>query len=114
MATTITHGALTTAPDLVLGYETNVEKPVRKHPIIGGGLAVTLSSTEPRTGTLAMLYATETAAVDGFQTLQEVGSFTLADDERPHLNMSFVAERARLRLQGRRWIVEVDYQEVTT
>ncbi|KMM45612.1 hypothetical protein CWIS_09740 [Cellulomonas sp. A375-1] len=112
--TSITHGTTVTTPDLVLGYETSVEKPIRRHPIIGGGLAVTLASTEPRSGTLHLLYVAEADAVAAFYLLQQPGSFDLDDDQRPHISMSFVAERARLRLEQGRWIVEADYLEVIT
>lgn len=115
MTTTITYGTTSTTPDVVLGFATRVDKPVRLHRIIGrGDPDVTLSEPRLRTGTLECLYRAEAAAFDGFALVRELGTFALVDDERPALDMTFVVTGVDITRRGRRWALLLAYEEVTS
>ncbi|GEL95354.1 hypothetical protein [Cellulomonas composti] len=120
MTSTITSGSISTTPDQVLGYEATVDRPVQVHRIIGrGDPDVTLSPAGLRTGTLHLFYLTAQDADAALTVLSQVGTFTLATDDLgmpvgsgPDGVMRFVPSRLHLRLEGRRWVLDVDYQEV--
>lgn len=115
---TATNGAGTTTPLTILSpWETSWESRNIIHPLIGGGLVVSLVAPWPRAGEFEALYATEAeafacAALHGNET-----SFTLTESDRPHLAMTYVVDgTTRVRLDDDTlevWVVSVGYQAVT-
>lgn len=107
----------TTAPDLVLGYDTAYESRTIVHDTLDGGIAVSIIPPRPRAGTLRLFYKTETAANDAARLHLIPATFQLASTDRPTINMAFdVVGQVRVLLDEQtrnRWTVEVGYQEVT-
>lgn len=138
----ITDGSETINPTLVLGYESERQARNVVHPILGSQESdVTLRPAGRRTGTLRLFFASGTASgyawVDGYyvpvsdgvdaaedskaaEDLHATGEvFTLVSDLGT-VAMSYVVPRGgRIRRSldeqtRRHWVVEVDFQEVTT
>lgn len=116
--TTITRvsDSATSSPDLVLGYATTRRSRNVIHDLIGGGIAVTLVATAPRSGTLELFYIDEAAAWAALELHTLADTFTLADTDRPDVGMTYVLSGdvgLSLDEQTRdHWVVTVDYQEV--
>lgn len=107
----------TTAPTLVLGYETEQESQNIVDDIIGGGIAVVLIRPRPRSGTLELFYPDEDDADECRQMHARETSFQLITD-RSTIAMTYVVSgRIRVALDDEtrdHWVVSVDYQEIET
>lgn len=106
---------LNVSPTLVLGYETSRESQNIVHPIIGGGIGVSLRRADPRAGTLELFFTDETPAFEAVQVHTRETSFTLSDSDRPVINMTYVVSGSvsiRLTDDRKRWEVSISYQEV--
>lgn len=109
-----------TMPDLVLGWEQSRAGGAVAQDVIGGGVRIAVGMSRPRTGTLELFYRDEAPAVAAFDMHQHAASFLLSDLDAPGSwrEMRYVVTmdggcRIRLdKLTRRRWIVEVDYQEM--
>jgi hypothetical protein len=114
---TATNGAGTTSPLTVLSpWETSRSSRNVIHPLIGGGLVVSLVAPWPRAGEFEMLYETEAEAFACVQLHAAETSFTLAEPDRPNVAMTYVIDGdIRIRLDEGTldlWVVTVSYQEV--
>ena len=101
MGSTITQGATTITPTLVLG---------------SGSPSVTFGSTGLRTGTLQILCASkaQAAAVEALHAL--AGVFVFADTDVAILNMHYVPSgdiSMELNDERESWTVSIDFQEVS-
>jgi hypothetical protein len=118
MTTTITRtsDSATTSPTLVLGYDTTRTGRNVIHNLIGGGIAVTLVPPAPRSGTLQLFYPAEADAWAALALHETADSFTLVNDERPGIGMTYVLDGGiTLTLDPETrdlWTLAVDYQEV--
>lgn len=119
MGATITQGATTITPQLVLSYESTRRSGNKVHQLLTGALAVTLGGAGLRTGTLELFFLTEQAAAAAELAHTVSAVFTISDPGRPTMAMTYVladggALVRRLDPETRdRWIVTVDFQEVT-
>lgn len=118
MTSTITIGAASFTPALVLGYETESNAGNTIHTVVGstGQPAVTLGAETMRAGTLEMYFATRALAWAARATLKTIGVFTLVSTDEPVIGMKFVrAGRMTIGLDPdtlKDWVVRVGYQEV--
>lgn len=118
MSTTITYGATTLTPTLVLGWESSQDTYNVIHDILGLTIpSVTLRGSKSRSGTLSTLWQTA-AQAEACRVLHSApGVFTLASTEVPQLNMSYVVAGSVTATldedSSRLWTVSIDYQEVT-
>lgn len=117
MAITITMGASSVAPQLVLGYKTTRQGKNLIHPIVNrADPDVTLAEAGLRTGTLELLFLNLTDALAGELLHAGVGACQLEDTDLPGMNMFYVVDGAiglALDEETRlRWVVSVDFQEV--
>lgn len=111
-------GGPTTYPDLVLGWEMSRTGQTIVQDVIGGGIAIAISGSRPRTGTLRLFYMHEANAVDAFNMHAQAGTFNFSDTETTSWqDMLYIVGDGGCRITldeqtRRRWIVEVDYQEL--
>ena len=119
MGTTITNAGDTITPTEVLSYLTARRSNNVIHRILNGTIAVSVLPPQPRAGSLELFFETEAAAAaaDLFHTRS--GTFALTTDDITTGNITYVLSetgdiKRELDPQTRtRWIVTVDYQEVT-
>lgn len=117
MAVTITRGASSVSPRLVLGYQSERTAGNLIHPIIGrADPDVTLAAAGLRTGTLELLCLTLADALAVEDLHAGEGVCELEDTDAPGLGMYYVAAgKIELELDDETravWIVRVEYQEV--
>jgi hypothetical protein len=113
---TITDGATTLTPILVLGHTVEAESRNVVHRILGGGVDVTLRDALPRSGTLSVLCA-DAAAGYAMLAMHRAGSvLTLTDVDVPEVNMTYVVSGpVRLNLDEdtrELYVLEAEFQEV--
>lgn len=118
MANTISSGATTVTPSLILGYSTSSDAQNVRHDVIGAASpSYTLAPDRLRAGTLGLLFLTAAAAETARAFLVQKKVFVLASSDLPQINMSFIREGAiEVELDEETfaaWIVRVGYQEVT-
>lgn len=118
MTITITCGAASASPRQILSYKSSRTARNLIHDIIDrADPDVTLKPAGLRRGTLEMLCLDLTAGLAMEALHAGEGVCVLEDTERPGRNMSYVSAgdiSLELDLQtGTRWIVSVDYQEVS-
>lgn len=118
MANTISAGATTITPTLVLGYQGESEATNTIHPLIGSAEpAVTFAVEALRAGTLDLLFSTESAAWAARAFLQTTNKFTFASTDVPAIGMKFVRTGPMtITLDDETvevWTLSVGYQEVT-
>ena len=117
MATTISDGATTVTPTLLLGYRMRrVSRNVVRAVIGSNAPAVSLRAAKLRTGTLEFLCADKPVAAALVALLSTDQELTLHDTDHPDLGFTFVTvgQGADLELDPetrRRWLVRVDVQE---
>ena len=119
MGTTIANAGDTITPTQVLSYLTARRSNNVIHRILNGAIAVSTLPPQPRAGTLELFFDTEAgaAAADIFHTRS--GTFALTTDDIVTGNITYVVAESgdikrELDPQTRtRWIVTVNYQEVT-
>jgi hypothetical protein len=118
MTTVISYPSGSSTPALVLGWESRQESRNIVHPIVGiSNPDVTLRPANLRTGTLHLFYMDE-ASAESIRAAHTAGVvFSLSSDDVDSIDMSYVVDGeigTRLDDQTRiRWIVDVDFQEVT-
>lgn len=118
MTVTITCGAASASPELVLGYKSTRKARNLIHDIIDrDDPDVTLKPAGLRTGKLE-LFCLDLAAALAMEALHaSEGVCALEDTDLSSLNMSYVASGdITVELDGQtrtRWVVSVEYQEVT-
>jgi hypothetical protein len=110
-------GAVEIVPHLVLGYETTQTTSTQIHLALGASFpGVTLRPALARSGTLSMLFKTETKARDCRTAHAQPDIFTLTTTDLNHANMYYVPTGdVTMKLDDttyNAWIVEVGYQEV--
>jgi hypothetical protein len=116
---TATNGAGTSTPLTVLSpYETSWETRNIVHPLIGGGLVVSLVAPFPRAGTFDALYDTEAGAFECAALHAHETSFTLTESDRPHVAMTYVLNGSGVAVRLDEdtldlWVVTIGYQAVT-
>lgn len=116
MPTTITDGTTTVTPSLVINYAYTREARTLVHTVLDrSDPDVTLRPVGLRTGTLNLFCTTRALATDVEQLHRQIGVLTLASDEEPTANMSYVTTgRVSTSWDDAfdRWTVAVDYAEV--
>lgn len=117
MTTTITDAATSFVPDLLLEYNTTRASRNVIHNVIGKAEPdVTLELDGLRTGTLHLFFEAKETAWEAYDALGAVATWELTDTDHPEINMNFVREgNMSIGLDPvgrRRWIIEMDYQEV--
>ncbi len=120
MSTTITATATsaTVSPLLVLGYEATRTSRNIVHDLLDGGIGIVFTAPRLRSGTLELLFDSESAAFDALSLHEQETTFTLADDDRAAVNMTYVVGEGNLTItlddETRfAWVVAVPYQEVS-
>lgn len=119
MGISISSGAWTTTPALILSISTGAPTGTQLHQLIGGGVAVSLAPVGLRTGTLELFYLTEAAARDAEKAHYVPGVFRVSYPERATLDgLNYVIAPGSLGLQldastRDRWTLTVPFQEVT-
>lgn len=107
-----------TTPDLVLGYRTSWATNNIVHDIIGSAEpAYTLRAPGPRSGTLNLFYATESAAWEAAALHRQLDVFEYTDTDRPRHSMRYVVADGDLEIElddttRNRWVLPVPYREV--
>jgi hypothetical protein len=115
---TATNGAGTTSPLTVLSpFETSSVSRNVVHPLIGGGLVVSLVAPMPRSGSFEALYATEAEAFACAALHEHETSFALDESDRPHIAMTYVLDGSGVSVRLDEdtldlWVVTVAYQAV--
>jgi hypothetical protein len=113
---TISDGATTITPTLVLGHNVEAESRNVIHPILGGGVDVTLRDALPRTGTLVILCEDPAAAYAMFALHRAGAVLTYTDTDIPAASMDYVVVGTpRLDLDEETRVVtlvEAPFQEV--
>lgn len=117
MTTTITDSISSITPDLVLEYNTERESRNVLHNVIGKAEQdVSLELDGLRYGTLHLFFESKTDAWVAYDQLGAIGTWELTDTDTPEIGMSFVRQGPMKMgldpVSRRRWIIEVDYQEV--
>lgn len=115
--TTITQGAVTITPTLVLGYSANRPTGSTVHRLVNGGVAVTLAGTGLRSGDLDLFFTTAAAAAAAELALSVAGTFTLTEPGLAQVGMIFaLGEGSMTRSLDpatlTRWTLRVPFQEV--
>lgn len=116
MSTTVTDGSTTLNPILRLDRSNVYETRNKVHELLAGGVAVTFGGQPLRSGTLSLLFASETAAQACLQMHLNGYVMQVADTSAPSLNMTYVvsgnlgAEKVEDTTDA--WLVNVDVQEV--
>jgi len=115
--TTITQGAVTITPDLVLGYSADRPTGATVHRLVNGGVAVTLAGTGLRSGTLSLFFKTAAAAAAAELALGVAGTFTLTEPGLAQVGMLFALGEGNLVRELdpatlTRWTLQVPFQEV--
>lgn len=117
MATTISSGASSFTPELVLGWNANQTSGNILHTIIGRtDPDVTLKAATLRSGTLEFLFLTSTAATAARAILEAGAAFSITADETWLTgfdfvlsgNLSSVLEDVTRNL----WTISADFQEI--
>lgn len=108
-----------TAPALILGYQTARTSRSIVHDTLDGGIAVSLIPPRPRSGTLRLFYTEQADAFAALELHARVSTFALVSDERAPINMVYTVAGSDLRLEldeqtRHRWTLDVPYQEVVT
>ena len=114
---TVTHNATSLNPELVLGYNWDVQLNNLSHDIIGSATpAFTFRPASPRSGTLSYLCLTESDAQQLAAMHSDAGTFTLSDDAVPYAAMVYVpmgVMNVSLDPQTRtRWVVSIGFKEL--
>lgn len=119
MTSTITRtsDSVTTEPQMILGYQAARTSNNVVHTLIGGGIAVTLVPTLPRSGMLELFYASEADAWAALSLHSAADSFTLTDTDVAVVDMLYVLAPGdsgiALDDQTRaQWVVSIPYQEI--
>lgn len=120
MTSTITTGAGTITPTLLLGYQAARQAQTIVHPILGrADPDVTLRPATLRTGTLGMGFSgvgSAAASKAAEDLLATAALFTLSDTDLPSIGMKFaVTGNITRELEDETrsaWLVSVDYTEV--
>lgn len=119
MTTTISAGATTITPNLVLGYVTESESANTIHAVLGSTApAVTLAAESLRQGALSLFFEIEAEAWTAYEFLKTLNIFTLESDDVAPIEMEFVRsgvmtmelDPATLTV----WVIKAGYQEVST
>jgi len=117
MATTITAGATTITPALVLGYDTTTRAGNVMHQIIGSSApAVTFFPESLRSGELKLMFPSRALAWAAQTFLKAQTIFTLASTDETLIGMKFVRDGSMsIALDNDMlefWQLTVSYQEV--
>lgn len=107
--------AASTTPQLIDGYTSARAGRTIVHDTLDGDIAVSLIPPRPRSGTLQLLYASETAANECLTLHARSASFTLVSTERATVGMTYVVTDERIVLDDETrnvWTVEITYQEI--
>lgn len=120
MATTLTNGTDTVTPVLVTGYESARETQTVVHRVIGrADPDISLRPAALRTGTLELLFDSETDAEAAELAHAQAAIWTLTDFDRSTVGMSYVvADGSVTRTLDDEtrtyWTVAVPFVEVST
>lgn len=121
MSTTITHSGGTITPDLVDGYRSSRQGGTIVHPISNSASAdVTLRVAGLRSGTMRLLFASESASEEAEAALAAGEVYTLASSDRTTIPMTFVVPEDGVIVRELDdttrdvWFVEFTFQEVVT
>lgn len=110
-----------TFPRLVLGVEARRESANIAHDLVGGGVAVSLLFPRPRSGVMRLLYMDQAAAYEALALLSRRCLFFYNEDyldpgqHAADMTFSVVGQGTSVALDAttrRRWLVDVEYQEV--
>jgi len=117
MTTTITSGATTITPTLVLGYDAETKSGNTIHELLGSAEpAVTFGTESLRIGSLEMFFLTRAAAWAAQAFLKSLVVFTLASTDESVIGMKFVREGEMKigidRETFTKWVVTFSYREV--
>lgn len=116
MTTTLSNGTTTLTPKLILGWQSDQATKTQIHPIIGSTTPdVTTRPALKRSGTLQVLFNTETQANTCRTMHTAAGTFTLTSTDLSHINMTYVVAgdtSVKIADTMNHWIVSIGYQEV--
>lgn len=115
MTTTLSLGGESIVPDLVLGYQADIQVTNIVHQIIGREQFpdVTFHVPTLRSGTLNMFFLDEAGATAAVALHSKLGILDLNDSTYPSLNMRYVpVGTISPRIEGVRWVIAVGFQEL--
>ena len=117
MTTQIINNEALIQPVFLLQYETQTESNNVVHRVIGKGEPdVSLAEDTTRMGTLHLFFDTKADAWEAFTLLRDISVWTLSDTDHEEINMDFTRQGVmKITLDSvsrRRWIIEMDYQEI--
>lgn len=121
MVDTITSGASTITPTIILDYSSDREAQSIVHPILGSSNPdITLRPASLRTGRLALGFqgsSSETDSKTAVDLLSTAATFNLVSPDRSTIPMLFVVQGRVSRdledVSRDAWLVTFDYQETT-
>lgn len=109
---TFTRGATVIVLPDVLATDHSASVPTTVHELLNGGVAFTLHSALPTTGTLELLTESRTEAVALDTFLRGVGPIVYADSDVPAASMTFVVTGSvgfRPDANTDAWVITADY-----
>lgn len=114
----ITHGATTIAPDIIDGFDSRRDSANIVHEILGrSNPDITFRPAGLRTGTLTLVFASETESAAAENVHVSGTVFTIVSTDRATIQMTYVVQgeiSRKLDAETRdAWVVEIGYQEVT-
>lgn len=112
---TANNGAGSTVPTAIEGYNPSRESRNVVYDLLDGGIAVAYVPPRPRSGTLKMLYRSQTDAFTAYNLHAVPTAFTLSSTDLPAIGMTYVLDGALdidVDAELGTWWVSVGYQEV--
>lgn len=114
--TVISNGITTLHPELWMDYKSARTANTKVHPLMGGGVAISLAPASPRTVTVALLFLTEAESKQCEDMHAATGVITITEDGRDTASMQYVVTgqvRRELDPDSRElWIVSAEVTEV--
>lgn len=116
MPSAITSGNTVIVPDLIMLFTDEVDAGNIVHPVISGSTPdVTLRPSSVSTGTLRMFFMNEADCAVARDAHMQPAVFSITSEDMPWLPSAYIPNGKIRRIQQenpKRWMLEVDYQEV--
>lgn len=88
--TTISDGITTLHPILWMDYKSTRDANTKVHPLMGGGVSLSLAPASPRTITVALLFDDEDESKACEDMHAGTGVITITEDDRDTASMQYV------------------------
>lgn len=114
--TTLSDGTTTLNPLLWMDYRSTRDANTKAHPLMGGGVALSLAPASPRRVAVALLFTDETESKQCEDMHAGTGVITITETGRDTASMQYVVvgniERELDRETSELWIVSAEVIEV--